>query len=165
MVETTLKWMTQILSMGPTYHYIRCLLDAHSGQSLLVDSMYNTLLIRWRDIGIIYQLRMLGINFERTSTILCDNEGVVMNTQRPTSNLKKKHNAVAYHRIREMISIGLARTAHVGTKLNISDIETKAQGPASYYQLLSFPLYGRSPEEDSSVMDWFTAQSKGSCRE
>ena len=42
-----------------------------------------------------YKLRMMGIKFEPVTNILCDNMSVVINAQFPTSNIKKKHNAVA----------------------------------------------------------------------
>ena len=119
-------------------------------QNTIESSSYGSELVAMRIavealLAMRYQLRMLGIAFNPTSTILCDNEGVIMNTQRPSSNLKKKHNAVAYHRTREAISIGVARTAHVSTTVNLSDILTTPKGPAVYYQLLSYPLYGRYP--------------------
>ena len=85
----------------------------------------------------------MGIKFENTSTILCDNQSVIYNTQFPTSSLKKKHNAVAFHKVREAIVAGIIRTAHIRSEHNVSDILTKAKGPADYYQLLKVLLFGR----------------------
>jgi hypothetical protein len=92
-----------------------------------------------------YILRMMGIKFEPTSNILCDNQAVVINTQFPSSNIKKKHNAVAYHRCRETVAAAIIRTGHIYGKINISDIMTKPASPADYYRLLNPPMYGRLP--------------------
>jgi predicted Ser/Thr protein kinase len=50
-----------------------------------------------------YKLRMMGIDIKEMSNILSDNEAVIINTQFPSSNLKKKRNAVAYHKCREAV--------------------------------------------------------------
>src|SRR5579871_2751914 len=100
-------------------------------------------------------LRMMGIAVEPTSNILCDNMSVVINMQFPSSNLKKKHNAVAYHRCREAVAAGIIRVGHIRSTENIADIMTKPKGPADYYTHLRAPLYGKYP------MD---APIRGSCR-
>jgi hypothetical protein len=41
---------------------------------------------------------------------------VVMNTTRPESTLKKKHNAIAYHRVREAVAAGIIRITKVPTE-------------------------------------------------
>ena len=43
-----------------------------------------------------YQLHMLGIPIDGSASVFCNNMSVVMNTTRPESTLKKKHNAIAY---------------------------------------------------------------------
>ena len=45
-----------------------------------------------------YKLRMMGIPLSGPTIMLCDNQGVVLNASLPSSSLKKKHNAIAYHR-------------------------------------------------------------------
>jgi len=44
-----------------------------------------------------YKLRMMGIRIKGASQVLCDNKSVVLSTSLPSSTLKKKHNALAYH--------------------------------------------------------------------
>ena len=46
-----------------------------------------------------YQLRMLGVPIKGPTHMYGDNSSVVLNTTVPSSVLKKKHNAIAYHRI------------------------------------------------------------------
>ena len=117
-------------------------------QNTVETSTYGSELVAMRIaleaiLEIRYKLRTMGIKFENTSTILCDNQSVIYNTQFPTSSLKKKHNAVAFHKVREAIAAGIIRTAHIRSEHNVSDILTKAKGPADYYQLLKVLLFGR----------------------
>ena len=62
------------------------------------------------------------------SQVPCDNKGVVLNTTLPSSTLKKKkkHNAIAYHRVREAVAAKIAKVSHIEGKDNIADILTKA---------------------------------------
>ena len=56
--------------------------------------------------------------------------GVVLNTSLPSNSLKKKHNAITYHKVRKAVSAKLARESHIDGKDNIADILTKAtDGP------------------------------------
>jgi hypothetical protein len=56
--------------------------------------------------GLTYKLCMMGIPIEGPTNIYCDNQGVVTNTSQPESTLLKKHNAIAYHSIRETTAAG-----------------------------------------------------------
>ena len=87
----------------------------------------------------------MGLKFEHTATILCDNNAVVYNTQYPTSSLKKKHNAVAFHKIREAVAAKIIRTAYVKSNENLSDILTKPLGPLDYHKFLKNILYNKPP--------------------
>lgn len=53
-----------------------------------------------------YKLHMFGIPIDGPTNVFCDNKSVVKNATIPTSYLKKKHNAIAYHRVREAIASG-----------------------------------------------------------
>jgi hypothetical protein len=120
-------------------------------QNTVESSSYGSELVAMRIaleaiLEIRYKLRMMGIDVEPTSTILCDNQAVIINTQLPTSSLKKKHNAVAFHKIREAVAAGIIRTAHIRSENNISDILTKPKGPLDYYKHLKVLLYGNIDE-------------------
>jgi len=73
-----------------------------------------------------YKLRMLGANVVGPTTLLCDNMSVVLNCSRPTSALKKKHSAIAYHKVRQAIAAGIVEIIHVPSTENLADILTKA---------------------------------------
>jgi hypothetical protein len=48
--------------------------------------------------GLRYKLRMMGVPIEDPCNVFCDNEAVVKNYTRPELTLKRKHQAIAYHR-------------------------------------------------------------------
>jgi hypothetical protein len=75
--------------------------------------------------GLRYKLRMMGIPIAGPATLLCDNASVVANASRPDSTLKKKHNSIAYHRVREAAAAGTLRVVKVGTSWNLADLFTK----------------------------------------
>jgi hypothetical protein len=57
--------------------------------------------------GLRYKLQMMGIPIDGPANVYCDNQSVFKNCSVPETTLKKKHNAIAYHRTRE------AQPAHV----------------------------------------------------
>lgn len=76
--------------------------------------------------GLRYKLRMFGIPLEGPANIFCDNEACVKNTTVPTSMLAKKHNSIAYHRVREAVAAGTVRIAKEPTATNLADMLTKS---------------------------------------
>ena len=75
--------------------------------------------------GLRYKLRMMGVPLDGPADVFCDNESVVTNTTKPESTLKKRHNAIAYHRCREAQAAGIVRIAHESGETNIADLFTK----------------------------------------
>jgi hypothetical protein len=57
--------------------------------------------------GLRYKLRMFGIPIEGPTNVFCDNQSVVTNATIPESTLKRKHNSIAYHRVREAAAAGV----------------------------------------------------------
>jgi hypothetical protein len=55
-----------------------------------------------------------------------ENMSVVFNTSVPSSVLKKAHNVIAYHRVREAIVAKVMRFAYIKSEENVSDILTKS---------------------------------------
>lgn len=91
-----------------------------------------------------YELRMIGANMEESALMLGDNKSVVLNTTMPSPVLKKKHCAVSYHKIREMIACKVLRFASIKSEVNLSDILTKPLPRASFRNLIK-PLLFRDP--------------------
>jgi len=95
----------------------------------------------------------MGVRIEDASVLLVDNEAVVKNTTLPSSALKKKHNAIAYHKVREAVAAGMIRVAHVRSQQNIADILTKPLSPQSYYELLKKILFKREHSGDQGDLE------------
>ena len=94
-----------------------------------------------------YKLRMLGVKVKKCSVIFGDNKSVILSTSLPSSTLKKKHNAIAYHRIREAVAAGIIRMVHVPGVENIADILTKPLGPHILYRLIRELLFNKPPKD------------------
>ena len=77
-----------------------------------------------------YKLRMMGIPLKGPSQVLCDNKGVVLNTTLPSSTLKKKHNAIAYHRVREAVAAQIVLTLMVKKILQTSSPKQQMGQPS-----------------------------------
>jgi hypothetical protein len=90
-----------------------------------------------------YKLRMLGIRVDKPAILLMDNQSVIANTTLPSSTIKKKHNSIAYHRMREAVTAGIIKVGYIKSSENLADILTKPIGPADYWRLLTEVLYGR----------------------
>jgi hypothetical protein len=72
-----------------------------------------------------YKLRMFGVPLDGPTNVFCDNEAVTKNAIYPESTLKKKHNAIAYHRTREAVAAGTIRVTKEDGKTNLADVLTK----------------------------------------
>ena len=75
-----------------------------------------------------YKLRMMGIPLDGQTNCFCDNKSVVTNATIPHSTLNKKHNAIAYHKVRESVASQAVRIAHEKGQNNLSDVLTKFLG-------------------------------------
>ena len=54
-----------------------------------------------------------------------DNQSVVTSGTIPHSTLNKRHNALAYHRVREAVAADILNFMHISTKQNVADALTK----------------------------------------
>ena len=129
--NTPIRWMSKRQKTVETSTY---------GSELVAARMAVDMIIEMR-----YILCMLGVNVKAQSLLLGDNMSVVLNTTLPSSQLKKKHNAVAYHRVREAIAAGIVKFAHVDSKENVSDIMTKSVDKATFYHLTKKCLFRVPP--------------------
>ena len=74
-----------------------------------------------------HKLRMMGMPLEGATTMFCDDNLVVKNSACPESQLKKKHNSICCHRVREAQAGNPAwlRVAKIPGDVNLSDPFTK----------------------------------------
>ena len=64
-------------------------------------------------VELIYTLQMIGVPIDGSALMLGDNKSIVINTTIPSSALKKKRNAIAYHHVCEAIETRLIRFCHI----------------------------------------------------
>ena len=84
--------------------------------------------------GLRYKLRMMGVPIHGACKVFCDNDSVVQNTTRPESPLRKKANAICYHKARESIAAGWIQIAKEPGETNVADLLTKlVTGPVLSY--------------------------------
>ena len=72
-------------------------------------------------------LRWLGCPVSKPTNILGDNRSVILNSAVPSSLLKKKHIAIAYHKTREAVAAGIICPLKTKGEWNYADVCTKAQ--------------------------------------
>ncbi|MEM1007623.1 MAG: Ty1/Copia family ribonuclease HI [Myxococcota bacterium] len=93
-----------------------------------------------------YVLHSLGVNIQGPGLLFGDNRSVVVNTTFPSSTLKKKHNAIAFHKVRETIAAGIMSFIHIPGTINPADLLTKPLGPHIHRKLVH-PLLRGNPRE------------------
>ena len=71
----------------------------------------------------------------------CDNGSVVANTTKPESALKKKHNAIACHRVREAVAAEIIRVAWVKGDCNLADCLAKCLPSVRLKELIRCVLW------------------------
>jgi hypothetical protein len=129
--KTPVKWISKRQKTVETSTY---------GSELVASRIATDLAIEYR-----YALRMLGVHVDGPAMMFGDNKSVIINTTMPSSQLKKKHNAVAYHRVREAIAAQIISFFHVPSASNFADILTKPLSSSSFYKLVK-PLLFRAPK-------------------
>ena len=77
-------------------------------------------------IALRYKLRMFGIPIDGPANVFCDNEAVYKNSSIAESTLKKKHNSVAFHKVRECTAASILIVHKEETGSNLADLFTKS---------------------------------------
>jgi hypothetical protein len=86
-------------------------------------------------------LRYLGVPVNGKSYMFGDNQSVVTNSTVPQSLLIKRHNALAYHRVREMIAAKEISYYWTDGNDNPADVVSKHWGYQQVWQLLKPLLF------------------------
>jgi hypothetical protein len=97
-----------------------------------------------------FTLRMIGVAIDGPTLMLGDNKSVVLNTTIPSSQLKKKHHACAYHRVRETVAAGIICFAHIPSGTNLADCLTKPLARLIFTTLVKQVLF-RQPRFNSTI--------------
>ena len=92
-------------------------------------------------------LRDMGIPIEGPSWLFGDNQSVITSATIPKSILSKRHNALAYHRVRGAIAAGLMYFCKIDGKENVADIMTKFLPWAVFWPLVQPLLFWKGETE------------------
>ena len=125
--NTPIRWVSKRQKTVETSTYSSELVAARIAVELIVEYRYI--------------LRMLGVPVNEPAMLLGDNESVILNTTVPSSVLEKKHNAIAYHRIREAIAGKIVSFAHVNSDYNRADVLTKPLSNDKFLNLVMPVLF------------------------
>ena len=88
---------------------------------------------------------------EGPTILLGDNNSVVLNVSLPSSTLKKKHNLVAFHRIREAVAAQVITFWYIATALNLADLLTKILGRTKHMGFTKPIMFRTSKPSDESA--------------
>jgi hypothetical protein len=97
-----------------------------------------------------YTLRMLGVPLDGPAWMFGDNKSVVTSSTIPHSQLTKRHNALAYHRVREAIAAKVLFFQHMPGKQNPSDVLTKFLPHAVFAPLIKYVLFWKGDTSEAA---------------
>ena len=81
-------------------------------------------------------LRILEVSMQGPSYMFGDNLAVINSSRIPDDTLKKRHNTLSYHRIREAIAAQIIILYHIDGKENPADVLTKFLDSKTWWHLL-----------------------------
>ena len=81
-------------------------------------------------------MRMLGVPVAGPSILLGDNKAVIDSSMIPSYRLKKHHNVLEFHRVREEVSADIVRLYHLPSNQNPADPLTNHRFSRVWYQLM-----------------------------
>jgi hypothetical protein len=89
----------------------------------------------------------LEVALDGPALMLGDNVSVVLNTSVPSSVLKKNHNAIAFHRVREAIAARIMRFTYIKSEEKVSNVLKKPLSNEKFYYFMKRWLF-HVPEKD-----------------
>jgi hypothetical protein len=110
-------------------------------------------------INLRYTLRMLGVPLDGKSWMFGDNESVVKSSTIPQSNLMKRLNALAYHRVREAIATGIIEFLHIPGVQNPADVLIKFLPYTTMWPLIEPILFWKVPQKGNTCARTSTSPS------
>ena len=125
--STIIKWYSKRQNTVETSTY---------GSELVAGKTATEMTMEFR-----YKLRMLGVPINGPSILLGDNLSMIKNCSLPSSTLKKKHNALAYHQVREAVAAKVIILGHISSDKNLAVCLTKPLGGKKLYHLLKHVLF------------------------
>jgi len=139
-------------------HFLNgCPIDSYSKKQRTVETAtYGSELVAAKTaieqiIDLRYMLRHLGAPLDGPAWLFGDNMSAIMSTTIPASTLKKPHNALALHRIREAVATGIVNFCHIDGTKNKADVLTKFLSNSAAYPLLHDLFHWRLPTDGAGA--------------
>lgn len=85
----------------------------------------------------------MGVPLEKHAWMMGDNQSVITQSTIPSSTLTKRHNALAYHRVRWAVAAGVIKFVKIDGKDNVADVLTKYLPYSTSMPLLKGLLFYR----------------------
>ena len=131
-------------SISGIIQFVGCTLVLWSScqQGCIATSTYCAEFIAMRQaveeaISLHYMLHCLAIPVTDPTNLYGNNFRSIQSASIPDSEMKKKHVAISYHFVWEVITAKIVNTIWVPTHANFADVCTKALGPMAYNALVS----------------------------
>jgi hypothetical protein len=128
-IQSCVKWFSKLQDTVEA---------ATFGSELMSDRIAVDHIIRMRA-----SLMALGVPVEVGSWMVGDNQSVITQRTVPSSTLTKRHNHLAYHRIRWAVACGIVKFAKVDGLENVADPLTKYMAYVDAMPLLNRYLFWR----------------------
>ena len=103
-------------------------------------------------------LRYLGVPLDGPAFMFGDNQSVLIQSNIPHSALNKRHNALAYHRVREAVASGFLRFHYIEGTKNPADVLSKHCGYPQFWPTVQPMLFWRGDTAEAPP-------AKGECQE
>ena len=83
-----------------------------------------------------FKLQMFGISVDGPTNVLCNNNSIVNNSQRPQSVLSKKHLSICFHQVWETGACQVIQVGKIESQRNLADLFTKCLPTLTHAYLL-----------------------------
>ena len=127
--QTPIEWFSKRQDVVETATYGSEIVAARTATEQIMDLRYT--------------LRMFGVPIDGKAYMFGDNQSVITSSTLPHSSLNKRHNALAYHRVREAVASNVLWFFHVKGTENPSDVLTKFLGHSVFWPLIKPFLFWR----------------------
>jgi len=125
--NTPIKWYSKCQCTVETSTYGSKMVVVHIACEMIMEIWYG--------------LHMLGMPLDSLVLLLGDNLSVITSTTVPSSSLKKKHQAICYHRVCKCVAARIIKFAHNDTKDNLIDCLTKPLVNETFLKHISSMLF------------------------
>ena len=107
-----------------------------------------------------FTLRAMGAPVEDFRYLLGDIQSAITSSTIPHSLLSKRHNALAYHRVRAAVAGGFLKVCYIPSKQNTADILTKFLNGQELHQQIHRLLFWKGDTKPKLSTGTFVGSDK-----